>query len=181
MDADTVHQRGLQEVARIRGEMLELVEDLQFSGSLTEFIEYLRSAEQFYVKTPDELLRHAAWLSKHIDGELPRLFATLPRQPYSVKPVPAALAPTYTSGRYVDGAAGTESGTYWVNTHDLPNRPLYGLPALTAHEAVPGHHLQFALAAELDALPSFRSHAEFTAFTEGWALYAEHLGLEMGL
>jgi uncharacterized protein (DUF885 family) len=124
----------------------------------------------------------AAWIAKRIDARLPRWFATLPRLPYGVEPVPDAIAPFYTGGRYVGAAQGSgNSGTYWVNTYNLASRPLYVLPALTLHEAVPGHHLQAAVAAEQTELPAFRRHAYFGVTGEGWGLYSEKLGEEMGI
>ena len=177
-----VHERGLSEVARIRADMEALVEDVGFDGSFAEFLEYLRTDDRFYAKSPDELLTAAREICKRIDGRLPRYFGLLPRQPYGVEPVPPAIAPKYTSGRYVRAPLGsTRSGTYWVNTFELSSRPMYALPALSLHEAMPGHHLQIALTAELDHLPPFRRTAYVTAFGEGWALYTEWLGIEMGI
>lgn len=180
--ADEVHERGLQEVARILAEMEAVKAQTGFHGDMPSFLAFLRTDPQFYARTPQELLAHAAWIAKRIDGLLPRFFGLLPRQPYGVAPVPGDIAPFYTTGRYVpapqpDGHA----GTYWVNTHALPSRALYTLPALTLHEAVPGHHLQIALAAEQTGQPAFRRHAFVDAYGEGWALYAEHLGDEMGV
>lgn len=177
-----VHERGLAEVARIRQEMEALIEGLDFDGSFAEFLAFLRTDEQFYARSSQELLAHAARICKDIDGRLPRYFNRLPRQPYGVEPVPLAIAPKYTSGRYVRAPLDSaRSGTYWVNTYALKSRPLYALRALSLHEAVPGHHLQIALNAELDSLPAFRKNSSITAFVEGWALYAEHLGVEMGI
>lgn len=181
-----VHDRGLAEVARIRAEMeivlAGLIEKGEFEGTFAEFLAHLRSDPRFYAKTPDELLARAARICKNIDAKLPAYFGRLPRQPYGVEPVPDAIAPKYTSGRYVRaGLDSGRAGTYWVNTYDLASRPLYALPALSLHEAVPGHHLQIALNAELDHLPPFRRHAYVTAFGEGWALYTEWLGIEMGV
>ncbi|HEY9024786.1 MAG TPA: DUF885 family protein, partial [Burkholderiaceae bacterium] len=182
LTADEIHERGLHEVARILGEMHEVRRAAGFDGDLPSFLAFLRADPQFYARTPQELLAHAAWISKRIDGLLPKFFGALPRQPYGVAPVPDDIAPFYTTGRYVPaprpvGAA----GMYWVNTHDLPSRALYTLPALTLHEAVPGHHLQIALAAEVEGQPAWRRHSFVDAYGEGWALYAEHLGDEMGV
>jgi uncharacterized protein (DUF885 family) len=178
---DAVHAIGLREVARIREEMQEVVRGLDFDGDLGAFLEHLRTDPRFYAKTPEELLRRAAWIAKQMDGKLPSLFGRLPRQPYGVEPVPDDLAPKYTGGRYVGAPlGGTRGGTYWVNTYALETRPLYTQKALTLHEAVPGHHLQIALAKELEGLPAFRRHGYIDAFGEGWALYAERLGLEAG-
>ena len=177
-----VHEIGLSEVARIRAEMAEVIREIGFEGSYGEFLDFLRSDPRFYPKTAQELLERAAWIAKTMDGKLPSLFATLPRVPYTVEPVPDHMAPKYTAGRYVSAPYNsTQPGIYWVNTYNLPSRPLYPLAALTLHEAVPGHHLQTALAAEMDAVPEFRRHDYLSAFGEGWALYAEYLGLEAGI
>jgi uncharacterized protein (DUF885 family) len=155
---------------------------LKFDGDFAAFLEFLRTDPQFYARTPDELLAAASFVAKRADGALPRFFGQLPRLPYGVAPVPDAIAPYYTAGRYVPPAEGSvEPGWYWVNTHDLPSRPLYALAALTLHEAVPGHHLQGALAAEQAEQPAFRRYSYISAFGEGWALYAEELGIEMGI
>jgi uncharacterized protein (DUF885 family) len=178
---DEVHRIGLAEVDRIRAEMDGVVAKTGFRGSFPEFLQFLRSDPRFYAKTPEELLQRAALIAKRMDGRLPSLFGRLPRQPYGVEPVPDDLAPKYTSGRYVPAPLdGTRAGTYWVNTHALDGRPLYTQEALTLHEAVPGHHLQIALAKELRDLPAFRRYAYVDAFGEGWGLYAERLGLEAG-
>jgi uncharacterized protein (DUF885 family) len=177
-----VHEIGLGEVARIRAEMAEVIRDTGFEGSYAEFLDFLRTDPRFYPKTAQELLERAAWIAKTMDGKLPSLFATLPRVPYTVEPVPDHMAPKYTAGRYVSAPYNsTQPGIYWVNTYNLPSRPLYALEALTLHEAVPGHHLQTALAAEMDAVPEFRRHDYLSAFGEGWGLYAEYLGLEAGI
>ncbi|HET8647263.1 MAG TPA: DUF885 domain-containing protein [Vicinamibacteria bacterium] len=179
---DEVHQTGLREVARIRAEMLDVMRKTGFTGELTAFLEMLRTDKRFFATTPDQLLKEAAWVAKRIDGQLPRLFGRLPRLPYGVEPVPAHIAPKYTAGRYVPApVGGTRAGTYWVNTYALESRPIWALEALTLHEAVPGHHLQIALQQELTGLPRFRTVADVDAFVEGWALYAERLGLEAGL
>ena len=179
---DDVHALGLEEVRRIRAEMEEVIRKTGFSGGFADFLKFLRTDPRFYAKTPDELLKQASWIAKHIDGKLPSLFGRLPRQPYGVEPVPAEIAPKYTGGRYVGAPpGGKKAGTYWVNTYALESRPLYVLESLTLHEAVPGHHLQGALSAELTDLPSFRRFLYVDAFGEGWGLYSERLGLEMGL
>jgi uncharacterized protein (DUF885 family) len=181
VSVDEVHQLGLNEVQRIRGEMMEIIKQVEFAGDFTAFLKFLRSDRQFYAKTPEELLKEACYIAKRMDGKLPSLFKTLPRLPYSVQAVPAHLAPKYTGGRYVGPALGsTEPGYYWVNTYALENRPLYVLESLTLHEAVPGHHLQTALARELEGLPNFRRFLYLSAFGEGWGLYSERLGLEAG-
>ncbi len=147
-----------------------------------EFLQFLRTDPRFYAKTPEELLRRAALIAKTIDGKLPSLVRTPPRTPYTVAPVPDSIAPNYTAGRYVEPQAGsTQPGTYWVNTSLLASRPTYNLVALTLHEAVPGHHLQIALAREITGLPPFRRYLYHWAFCEGWGLYSEWLGLEAGL
>jgi uncharacterized protein (DUF885 family) len=178
---EDVHATGLREVARIRAEMEAIVRETGFSGTFPEFLAFLRTDPRFYAKTPEELLEKASRIAKRMDGKLPSLFRRLPRQPYGVEPVPAELAPKYTGGRYVGAPLdGTKAGTYWVNTHALDSRPLYTLEALTLHEAVPGHHLQIALAKELEGLPPFRRYGYVNAFGEGWGLYSERLGLEAG-
>ena len=182
LTADSVHALGLREVARIRGAMDGVLRRVGFAGDFAAFLEYLRTDERFYAKTPEELLRRAAYLSKRAEGQLPRYFRRLYRLPFTVAPVPADIAPTYTTGRYVGGDwEQGRAGTYWVNTYDLPSRTLYTLPALTLHEAVPGHHLQNAIAAELDGVPRFRKTYYISAFGEGWGLYSEYLGEEMGM
>jgi uncharacterized protein (DUF885 family) len=162
-----------------------LIEQGEFTpktdDSFAEFIQFLRTDERFYPKTAEELLKEASYIAKQMDGKLPQLFTKLPRQPYTVKPVPAAFAPNYTTGRY-SGAPidSTRAGEYWVNTYALDKRPLYNLEALTFHEAVPGHHLQNALTQELDDLPEFRRRGYISAFGEGWGLYCEKLAKEVG-
>ncbi len=181
LSADEIHQTGLQEVARIRSEMQEIIAQVGFQGSFDEFLNFLRTDPRFYAKTPDELLRNARDISKRMDAKLPAFFKTLPRLPYGVEPVPDSIAPKYTAGRYVGAPIGsTQPGFYWVNTYALESRPLYALEALTLHEAVPGHHLQNALRQELEGLPHFRRFTGFSAFGEGWGLYSERLGLEAG-
>jgi uncharacterized protein (DUF885 family) len=179
---DEIHALGLGEVRRIRAEMEEVIRKTGFSGGFADFLKFLRTDPRFYAKTPGELLKQAAWIAKRIDGRLPSLFGRLPRQPYGVEAVPAEIAPKYTGGRYVAAPpGGKKAGTYWVNTYALESRPLYVLESLTLHEAVPGHHLQGALSAELTDLPAFRRFLYVDAFGEGWGLYSERLGLEMDL
>ena len=181
MTPEEVFRKGKSEVERIRREMDKIIERLDFEGSFEEFLTFLRTDEQFYASTPQQLLHFAAWISKNIEAKLPQYFNTLPRNPFTVRPVPEALAPNYTGGRYSPGSYhGRRAGAYWVNTHNLPSRPLYVLPALTLHEAVPGHHLQGSLAQEI-SLSSFRRGTYLSAFGEGWALYGEYLGKEMGI
>lgn len=180
--ADDIHQIGLNEVARIKAEMQKIIDDLGFKGSFADFLEFLRTDEQFYPKTADELLMFARDIAKRIDAELPKFFKTLPRKPYGVVPVPADLAPNYTGGRYSGSRGETTAGFYWVNTYNLPSRTLYTIPALTAHEAVPGHHLQISLNNELpETIPSFRRRLYLSAYGEGWGLYSEYLAEEMGI
>jgi uncharacterized protein (DUF885 family) len=178
MDAEQVHQLGLQEVARIKSEMATIIKDLEFAGSFADFLHFLRTDPQFYAKTPEQLLEKAAWLAKKADAILPRLFNIMPRTPYGVEAVPAAIAPKYTTGRYKEASNDNEPGYYWVNTYALDKRPLYVLPSLTLHEAVPGHHLQISLNRELKDLPEFRRKSYISAFGEGWGLYSEYLGVE---
>jgi uncharacterized protein (DUF885 family) len=179
---EEVHQVGLAEVARIRAEMETVIAEAGFAGSFAEFLHYLRTDPKFYAQTEDELLKHAAWLAKRADDQMPRFFRKLPRLPYGVRPVPASIAPNYTTGRYWDGnlEAGL-AGAFMVNTYALDQRPLYELPALTVHEGVPGHHHQIALAEELEDVPDFRRETYITAYGEGWGLYTEFLANEMGL
>ena len=179
---DQIHQIGLDEVARIRREMDGVMAETGFKGDFPAFLALLRSDPRFYARSREELLEKASRIAKRIDNELPAWFATLPRLTYGVRPVPADIEETYTTGRYFGGSAARGvSGGYMVNTSRLDQRPLYELPALTLHEAVPGHHLQIALAEEAAGVPDFRRNADVTAFTEGWGLYAEKLGGEMGI
>jgi uncharacterized protein (DUF885 family) len=180
LEAEQVHQTGLAEVERIQMEMQSILQDISFQGSLADFITFLRTDSRFYADTPEALLKEAALILKRIDGELPRLFKTLPRTPYGIRLVPEASAPDTTTAYYFPPSGdGRTAGFYYINTYDLKSRPLYELEALSLHEAVPGHHLQIALQQELQ-LPNFRRFNGFTAFVEGWALYSERLGLEMG-
>jgi uncharacterized protein (DUF885 family) len=181
--ADDIHQIGLKEVERIRSEMDTIISDLNFNGTFAEFLHFLRTDEQFYAKSPEQLLMMARDMSKRADAQLPRFFKTLPRKPYGVAPVPDAIAPKYTGGRYIPAEANsTDPGYYWVNTYDLPSRTLYTLPSLTVHEAVPGHHLQMSLNNELgDSIPQFRRDLYLSAYGEGWGLYSEFLADEMGM
>lgn len=181
--AEDIHQIGLKEVARIKAEMQTIINELQFEGTFADFLQFLRTEEQFYPKTAKELLMFARDIAKRIDAELPKYFKTLPRKPYGVVPVPAAIAPNYTGGRYSGSSRDDTAGFYWVNTYNLPSRTLYTIPALTAHEAVPGHHLQISLNNELpkDKIPKFRRNLYLSAYGEGWGLYAETLADEMGI
>ncbi len=178
---EQVYQLGLKEVARIKTEMQQVLIDVDFKGSMKEFITFLRTDPKFYATTPEQLLKEASFIAKKADGMLPMLFGKLPRQPYTVEPVPGHLAPTYTAGRYSGAPVNSKrAGAYWVNTYDLKSRSLYNLEALTLHEAVPGHHLQIALTKEMTELPPFRRNLYVNTFGEGWGLYCEFLGTEMG-
>ena len=178
---EEVHQIGLDEVARIRGEMEEIIEEVGHQGDFASFLEFLRTDPRFFPKTELELLEKASYIAKKMDGKLPSLFGYLPRVPYTVEPVPAHIAPKYTAGRYVGPPFGsTEPGIYWVNTAKLETRTLYTLEALSLHEAVPGHHLQGAIAREQGDQPNFRRFSYISAYGEGWGLYSEYLGLEAG-
>ena len=180
LSADDVHQLGQSEVARIRNEMLEVIKQANFKGSFEEWLVYLRDNPEFYPKTPAERMDKVAAISKKIDGKLPELFGRLPRMPYGLKEIPADIAEKTTTAYYQRPAGdGSRAGFYFVNTSKLDTRPLYQLEALSLHEAVPGHHLQLAIAQELE-LPNFRKYGGITVFVEGWALYAERLGLEVG-
>ena len=181
--AEDIHQIGLKEVARIKSEMRKIIKEVKFKGNFSAFLKFLRTDEQFYAKTPKELLMFARDIAKRADEQLPRFFKTLPRKPYGVAPVPDAIAPKYTGGRYVGTSKNsTNPGYYWVNTYDLPSRTLYTIPSLTVHEAVPGHHLQGALNNELgDSIPQFRRNLYLSAYGEGWGLYSEFLAEEMGM
>jgi len=180
LSAEDIHQTGLTEVARIRNEMQAIIAQLQFDGSFADFVQFLRTDEQFYAKTPEELLKEASFIAKKMDAQLPRLFKTLPRTPYGVIAVPENIAPKYTTGRYSGPSRDDQPGNYWVNTYRLDRRPLYVLEALTLHEAVPGHHLQGSIAREMKNVPKFRNETYISAFGEGWGLYSEYLGKESG-
>jgi uncharacterized protein (DUF885 family) len=176
-----VHDIGLSEVKRIRAEMLDVIKESGFDGSFPEFLEFLRSDSRFYVDTPEELMKETALVCKEMDGKLPTLFKTLPRMPYGLKEIPAFIAEKTTTAYYEDPTGdGTKAGFYYVNTSRLESRPLYEIEALSLHEAVPGHHLQIAIQYEIPDVPNFRRYDWFTAFVEGWGLYSERLGLEVG-
>ena len=182
LTADEIFETGKKEVARIRTDMDAVLETLDYQGSFENFLEFLRTDSRFYAETARELLKEASYIAKRVDGKLPQYFNQLPDLPYGVSPVPEAIAPKYTTGRYSPGsAANHKAGFYWVNTFKLKSRPLYALPALTLHEAVPGHHLQISLAQELEDVPEFRRHNYISSYGEGWALYCEWLGQEMGI
>ena len=177
-----IHNIGLAEVARIRAEMDALIAGLKFDGDFAAFTEFLRTDPQFYANSAEELLKEAAYTAKRIDYLMPGFFGKLPRLSYGVVPVPDEVAPNYTTAAYVGPPiGGTVGGAYWVNTYALDQRPLYELTALTLHEAVPGHHHQGALSQELENMPDFRRNLYISAFGEGWGLYSEKLGIEMGV
>ncbi len=178
--ADEIHKTGLFEVARIKAEMLEVIKEAKFEGSFEEWLVYLRDTPEFYPKTAEERMQVASTISKKMDGQLPKLFGKLPRAPYGLKEIPLDIAEKTTTAYYNRPAGdGSRAGFYFVNTTLLDTRPLYQLEALSLHEAVPGHHLQIALSQELD-LPNFRKYGGQTVFVEGWGLYSERLGLEVG-
>jgi uncharacterized protein (DUF885 family) len=181
LTAKQVHQTGLDEVRRIRVQMEAVIKKTGWTGDMAHFLEFLRTDPRFYVTTAEALLEKTALVLKRMDGELPRLFKTLPRMPYGIRAVPDYAAEGETAGYYNPGLGdGTRAGVYYVNTYDLASRPLYEIEALSLHEAVPGHHLQLALQAELADLPMFRRYSGYQSYVEGWALYSERLGLEAG-
>ena len=182
-DPKSIHEIGLSEVKRIKDEMFKIIEDLNFQGNFSDFLNYLRTDSKFYADSPEELLMIARDMAKRADEQLPKFFKTLPRKPYGVAPVPSSIAPKYTGGRYVGTSKNsTQPGYYWVNTYNLKSRKLYTLPSLTVHEAVPGHHLQGSLNNELsDDIPQFRRNLYLSAYGEGWGLYTEFLAEEMGM
>jgi uncharacterized protein (DUF885 family) len=178
---DEVHAIGQAEVKRIRGEMDEIIRDVKFDGDFAAFTEFLRTDPKFYAKTAEELEKEVAYAMKRMEGQLPSLFGRLPRMPCGVRQVPAYIAPQTTFAYYQKPSGdGRRAGFFYINTYNLPMRPLYMIEALSLHESIPGHHLQLALQQEQEDLPNFRKYGGFTSFVEGWALYSERLGLESG-
>ena len=174
LSAEDIHRTGLAEVARIEGEMRKVMAEVGFSGSISEFNAKLRSDPQFIAGSPDELMGVSAYVAKRVDGRLADMFGFLPRKPFTIRPVPDAIAPFYTAGRGGEGAC-------MMNTHDLASRPLYNIPALTLHECTPGHSFQFSFQTEQAQVPAFRRNIYFSGMGEGWGLYSEFLGEEMGV
>lgn len=182
MSAEEIHAVGLAEVARIRGEMAKVMAEVGFQGTLEEFFQHLRTDPQFYYKTPDELFRAYVVAAKLIEPELPKLFGKLYRTPFGLRPIPDTSAPTTTTAYYSGPSAdGRRAGYYYVNLYRPEVRPKYEIEVLTVHESVPGHHLQIALAQEQGDQPLFRRFSGYTAYVEGWALYSERLGYDLGL
>ena len=182
MTPDEIHRTGLEEVKRIRGEMQQIIDELGFEGDFQDFLTFLRTDPQFYYDNPDDLYEAYLATSKRIDPELVKLFGTLPRMPYGVKPIPDAIAPDTTTAYYSRPAAdGSRAGIYWVNLYRPEVRPKYEIEVLSVHEAMPGHHLQLAIQQEIGDMPNFRRYTGFTAFVEGWGLYSESLGYDLGL
>jgi prolyl oligopeptidase len=182
MTPDEIHRLGLNEVKRIRGEMQLIIDELEFDGDFADFLHFLRTDSQFYYDTSEELFDGYLAVSKRIDPELVKLFGRLPRIPYGLRPIPDNIAPDTTTAYYNQPAAdGSRPGYYYVNLYRPEVRPKYEMEVLSVHEAVPGHHLQISLQMELEETPEFRKYIDFTAFTEGWGLYSESLGYELGL
>ena len=182
MTPDEIHRTGLEEVKRIRGKMQEIIDELDFDGDFQDFMTFLRTDPQFYYDNPDDLYEAYLATSKRIDPELVKLFGMLPRMPYGVKPIPDAIAPDTTTAYYSRPAAdGSRAGIYWVNLYKPEVRPRYEIEVLSVHEAMPGHHLQLAIQQELGDIPDFRRYSGSTAFVEGWGLYSESLGYDLGL
>ena len=171
---EEIHELGRKEVARIDGEMRKTMAESGFKGDLPAFLHFLKTDPRFYARTPDELMGVSAYVAKRVDGKIGTIIGTLPRRRFGIIPVPDSLAPFYTAGR-----GGLENCT--MNTYDLPTRPLYNIPALTLHECEPGHSTQMAISAEQQGLPAFRRNLYFSGMGEGWGLYSEWLGNELGI
>jgi uncharacterized protein (DUF885 family) len=182
MTPTQIHNLGLEEVKRIRGEMEKTLEGINFLGTLDQFLSFIRNDPRFYYKSSEELMAAYEKTARGIEPQLPKLFGRLPKTAFGIRPIPAASAPTTTTAYYQPPSLdGTRPGNFYVNLYKPETRPMWEVEALTAHEAVPGHHLQIALAYELTGLPEFRRNGDYTAFIEGWALYAESLGYDLGL
>ena len=181
-DATRIHNIGLEEVKRIRAEMEKTLEGINFLGTLDQFLSFIRTDPRFFYKTPEELFAAYEKTARGIEPQLPKLFGKLPKTGFGIRPIPAASAPTTTTAYYQPPSLdGSRQGNYYVNLYKPETRPTWEIEALTAHESVPGHHLQIALSYELTGLPEFRRNGDYTAFIEGWALYSESLGYELGL
>ncbi|HET7812457.1 MAG TPA: DUF885 domain-containing protein [Steroidobacteraceae bacterium] len=182
LDAVRIHNLGQEEVKRIRAEMEKTLEGINFLGTLDQFLQFIRTDSRFFYKSGDELFAAYEKTARGIEPQLPKLFGRLPKNGFDIRPIPAATAPTTTTAYYQPGSLdGTRRGAYYVNLYKPETRPKWEVEALTAHESVPGHHLQIALSYELPGLPNFRRNADYTAFIEGWALYSEKLGYQLGL
>jgi uncharacterized protein (DUF885 family) len=182
MDAVRIHNLGLEEVKRIRAEMEKTLEGINFLGTLDQFLGFIRTDPRFFYKTPEELMGAYEKTLRGIEPQLPKLFGRLPKTPVGIRPIPEATAPTTTTAYYQPPSLdGSRQGYFYVNLYKPETRPMWEVEALTAHEAVPGHHLQIALSYEMQNVPQFRRNADYTAFIEGWALYSEKLGYDLGL
>jgi uncharacterized protein (DUF885 family) len=181
-DAARIHNIGVEEVKRIRGEMEKTLEGINFLGTLDQFLGFIRSDPRFYYKSPEELMAAYEKAARGIEPQLPKLFGRLPKTPFGIRAIPEASAPTTTTAYYQPPSLdGSRPGNYYVNLYKPETRPIWEVEVLTAHESVPGHHLQIALSYEMQGVPEFRRNATYTAYTEGWALYSEQLGYELGL
>jgi len=182
LDAARIHNMGLEEVKRIRAEMEKTLEGINFLGTLEQFLGFIRTDPRYFYKTPEELFAAYEKTARGIEPQLPKLFGRLPKTPFGIRAIPAATAPTTTTAYYQPPSLdGSRPGNYYVNLYKPETRPMWEVEALTAHESVPGHHLQVALSYEIPNLPAFRRNADQSAFVEGWALYSEKLGYELGL
>jgi uncharacterized protein (DUF885 family) len=181
-DAVRIHNIGLEEVKRIRGEMEKTLEGINFLGTLDQFLGFIRTDPRFYYKSADELMAAYTKTARGIEPQLPKLFGRLPKNSFDIRPIPAESAPSTTTAYYQPGSMdGTRKGAYYVNLYKPETRPTWEVEVLTAHESVPGHHLQISLAYEMTGVPEFRRNASYTAYVEGWALYSEQLGYDLGL
>jgi uncharacterized protein (DUF885 family) len=181
-DAARIHNIGVEEVKRIRAEMEKTLEGINFLGTLDQFLGFMRADPRFYYKSPDELMAAYTKTARDIEPQLPKLFGRLPKNGFDIRAIPAESAPTTTTAYYQPGSMdGTRKGAYYVNLYKPETRPIWEIEVLTAHESVPGHHLQISLAYETPGVPEFRRNASYTAYVEGWALYSEQLGYDLGL